>query len=152
MPTEQCQCWHAAAALNAIITSDNARPFTDFGHQIQAHHRSRELARCTAYILIENDVHGGGEGCSGWEFENKHGLMDLSKQAPWPFGWVGGGGQETGPICFRDGEVDEPQRLQNTHSRPNMEPQAAIKGVCPHQACYGDPSNQPPTPPHRARL
>lgn len=119
--TMQCQHWHIGEVLNAIIILDNARPFTDSGHisglQIRAHQRSLQSAPRAAYTQIEKDIFTAVVMAVQHDSsKTQHRLMDLSKQAPWPFGWVRGWGAGEGRFCFHAAELSEPRQSQNTHT------------------------------------
>lgn len=111
--TMQCQHWHITQGLYAIITLDNAWPFTDFGQitrlQIQAHQKiplvgspcsirrnSRKKKFTPVVLVVQHE-----------SLETQHRLMDLSKGARWPFGWMRGW---VGWSCCFHAELSEPEK------------------------------------------
>ncbi len=149
----QCQRWHIAEVLNAIITLDNAwmhllilDKLLDFKYE---HIKDPSSWHPVWHTHEKKHIHHSGDGCSAWEFENTTWTNGLFKASTLTF-WISEG------VGWRGGHaVFMPLNWVNhkTHNQPyrQAQPRAIITGVCPHQASWGDPSNQPGAvirPPH----
>ena len=100
-------------------------------------HKLKSNIFTTAVTVVQHD-----------SLKTQYGLMNLSKWAPWPFGWVGGGCRKKGPSVFHAAELNGSHHYHKTHTDTHNpiwkhSPECWSQGSAHARPTEGSPCDQP---------